>query len=105
MRMAAFTLNGKSYDVTREQVLDVLSQAIDLEIGENASVLVFKTAKLVYGIDYAAVLPEKFDLFQTYLEKTLGEAHCNRIIDSAVFEMKEYNRIDGKKRKVKDGGF
>jgi hypothetical protein len=101
--MPAIALRGESYDVTREQVLDVLSLSIDSEIFENASILIFKTAKLIYGVDYHASLPEKLDLFEEYLEKILGSARCNRIMDHAFSELEGY-RIDRTKGIVKCGG-
>ena len=98
--MVFITLRGVSYSITHELTLDVFSRSIDLEIGANASILVFKTAKLIYGIDYGTDLPSKFDLFLQYLEKTLGSRRCDRIIDNALTEF-EKNHVAGRKNRKK----
>ena len=102
--MVFITLRGVSYSITHELTLDIFSRSIDLEIGANASILVFKTAKLIYGIDYDTDLPGKFDLFLLYLERTLGCSRFNRIIDNALTEF-EKNHISSRKnrKKVKAG--
>lgn len=88
--MTIVTLRGQSYNVTDEQVLEAFSNSIDGVLDEGSSQLIFKTANLIYGIDYTDSLPSKLFQFQDFIKKSLGNTAHSLILDSAVSLMNKY---------------
>ncbi len=56
-------------------------------MGGGTSLLVFKTMKLVYGLDKLQIVTD-LDLFEETLAKLLGEKHSSKVAAEVAKEMK-----------------
>lgn len=90
-QLVVVKLGGNSYNLSEEQLVQEITHATDSILDVGSSTLVFKTAKLVYGLDFEKEpLSSKLELYEQFLRKMLGEKPCNLIIDLMVDSMQKY---------------
>jgi hypothetical protein len=80
-------IKNASKGLVDSQIIECVSISLDRALGGGASLLVFKTMKLVYGLDKSAIVTD-LDLFEETLAKLLGEKHSSRVAAEIAKEMK-----------------
>lgn len=84
-------IRGHKYSTTEEQLLKEVSDAIECILGKGSSKLIFKTAKVIYGIDYEKEsLSSNMESFERFLKKIFDERICGYIIESLIARMQNY---------------
>lgn len=86
--MVIINLGKYTYDIEEDQLVREIAFAVDSVLGEGTLKLIFKTAKLVYDIDYVkdddgrsfASSPKKLQSFEQFVRKVLGDDVCNSIM-------------------------